>query len=388
MSHYHVKLFWIVTMCLLSAVTLAENKIKKFGNVVAFTPDTSKVANLINFNQAIPKQFPQAAQAPTSLVDSLLLAQNNALFTVNANRTPSHSAGHYGSGEEDAISLLSDEAALDYTEFNSAASGVTSDAFGTSGLAYTTSRTDGYAGNGTYHYPYRATGILLFNEGSNTFYCSASLIKPGVIVTAAHCVANFGQNQFWSNWVFAPAYKQGKAPFGIATAQAVIVKNTYLNGTDNCDLAGIVCQDDMALIVLNKNLGVKTGWYGLGWDGYGFVNSTAQITQLGYPWDLDQANYQQRTDSLGYVTNQANNTVIGSLQNGGSSGGPWVVNIGSAPKLYGTKFGINETHNIIVGVTSWGFTNDPIKEQGASPFTSQNILPMLNTVCSLYPKAC
>ena len=28
--------------------------------------------------------------------------------------------------------------------------------------------------------------------------CSASLIKPGIVVTAAHCVANYGQHQFYS----------------------------------------------------------------------------------------------------------------------------------------------------------------------------------------------
>ena len=34
---------------------------------------------------------------------------------------------------------------------------------------------------------------LFFKIGSSTYVCSASLIKRGVVVTAAHCVANFGR---------------------------------------------------------------------------------------------------------------------------------------------------------------------------------------------------
>ena len=104
---------------------------------------------------------------------------------------------------------------------------------------------------------------------------------------------------------------------------------------------------------------------------------------------LDGGAWQERTDSQGYVSSgMSNNTVIGSLQTGGSSGGPWIVNLGMAPTLNGTSFGTSATHNIVVGVTSWGYTSTTVKQQGASPFTSGNIGVLVNTVCSSYPGSC
>jgi len=44
-------------------------------------------------------------------------------------------------------------------------------------------------------------------------------IKRGVVVTAAHCIADFGKKQFYTNWRFVPGYRNGTAPFGAATAK-------------------------------------------------------------------------------------------------------------------------------------------------------------------------
>ena len=45
-------------------------------------------------------------------------------------------------------------------------------------------------------YPWRAAGKLLFTRGGQGFICSASLIKKGLLVTAAHCVNSFGTATF------------------------------------------------------------------------------------------------------------------------------------------------------------------------------------------------
>ena len=146
--------------------------------------------------------------------------------------------------------------------------------------------------------------------------------------------------------------------------------------------------------ILNPQTGVyagtRTGWLGYGWNGFGFNPSNlALISQLGYPVALDSGRLMERTDSQAYVDGSlSNNSVIGSLQTGGSSGGPWPVNLGLAPSLSGTSFGAEATHNIVVGVTSWGYVSTAIKEQGASPFTSGNIVPLVNAACSFAPAAC
>jgi V8-like Glu-specific endopeptidase len=69
-------------------------------------------------------------------------------------------------------------------------------AFGTSNQPFSTARADLSPTATNTSYPYRAAGKLFFKIGTSTFVCSASLIKRGVVVTAAHCVANFGKKQF------------------------------------------------------------------------------------------------------------------------------------------------------------------------------------------------
>ena len=168
--------------------------------------------------------------------------------------------------------------------------------------------------------------------GANSFVCSASLIKPGIVVTAAHCVANYGQSQFYSGWTFVPAYNNGSAPYGTWTAASATILTKYYIGTDSCAQFGVICPDDVALLTLNPQSGSyagnAAGWFGYGWDGYGFnASSQALITQLGYPVALDGGLLMERNDSQGFVApSLSNNTIIGSLMTGGSSGGPWLVN--------------------------------------------------------------
>jgi Trypsin len=91
-------------------------------------------------------------------------------------------------------------------------SGIRPQEFGTSGQPYTTSQVDATGDYTASFYPFSAAGKLFFNIGADTFVCSASLVTPGVVVTAAHCVANYGQTQFYSNWVYVPSYESTNAP--------------------------------------------------------------------------------------------------------------------------------------------------------------------------------
>jgi V8-like Glu-specific endopeptidase len=212
-----------------------------------------------------------------------------------------------------------------------------------------------------------------------------------LVVTAAHCVANYGQSQFYSNWVFVPAYSNGSAPYGKWKAASASILTAYYNGTDNCTQYGVICPDDVALIVLQPNStggypGPHTGWFGWGYNGYAFYNGATEITQLGYPCNLDSCALMERTDSYGFTDGSySNNTIIGSEQEGGSSGGPWMANFGQPPNgLQGTDLG----RNVVIGVTSWGFTDLTVMEQGAAPFTSGNIAFLWNFVGCPGPAYC
>jgi len=264
---------------------------------------------------------------------------------------------------------------------------------GTAGQPYTTSRVDVASGIPSAYYPFRAAGKLYFKIGNSNYVCSASLIKRGVIVTAAHCVIAFGQGSkgWYSSWVFVPAWNNsGVGPYGSWTGASARVMTSYYNGTDSCaaGASGVVCRNDVALIRLNSQSGVypgtSTGWFGYGWNGWGFTGGNALINQLGYPVSHDGGNRMQRNDSQGYNSSTyVNNTVWGTRMTGGSSGGPELVNLGTAASLT-TSYGSYSSYNIVVGVTSWGWTSSSPKQQGASAFLSTNIGTLVTATCTGY----
>lgn len=335
--------------------------------------------------------YVHAKQMPVPSLSSLpdsKAALIRALESSQARGTAGYAAGGVGNGLMSPINLGAPVAGN---------GGVGSEDFGTNSHPFTTARADLSIPTNK-AYPYGIAGKLFFKIGSSTYICSASLIKRGIVVTAAHCVANWGNSQFYSGWQFIPGYSNGSAPFSKWTAASARVMTAYFNGTDGCAVAGVVCPDDVALITLstkkykglaNQYPGTYTGWYGYGWNGFGFVGSLTQITQLGYPAGLDNAQYMERTDSYGYTDGSlSNNTVIGSNMDGGSSGGPWLVNFGIAPALTGETNGSAPNPLIVVGVTSWGYTSTAPKEQGAAPFTDTNITVLVSAACGGTPAAC
>jgi hypothetical protein len=308
-----------------------------------------------------------------------------ALGAVNSEGPSGFLPGHPGNGETSPVFLGKPEIAQDDE--------IIPEDSGTNNHPFTTVRADLFNETTNLSYPYRAAGKLFFNLPGGTATCSASLIKRGVVVTAAHCVANYGKEQFYSGWQFVPAYRNGSAPYGVWTVRQASVLTKYYNGTDSCAVSGVVCPDDVAVLVLNTQNsnypGTTAGWFGY-WYGGGFTsNGLAEITQLGYPAGLDSALYMERNDSYGYKdASESNDTIIGSNMNGGSSGGPWVENFGLPSSLTGETSGSFPQSNVVVGVTAWGYTSTSPKEQGASSFTSGNIQTLLTSACAATPAAC
>lgn len=283
--------------------------------------------------------------------------------------------------------------------------------------------------------PYRQTGKLLMKFGGDWAVCTASLVKPSVLVTAAHCVHDFGlgQSGFASEVYWVPANTDDPlsvpdpGAFGVWAAIAWYIPLPYYNGTDTCarTAPGVVCNNDLALVVLEtKNSSsagqVLGGTYGYGTNGYGFVKSpvfkntiVADITQLGYPVAFDDGFQMQRNNSFGkYIAQRGKTTTrkpllniqLGSAMTGGSSGGPWLVNFGTRPNVaYPGNLGNASNSNIVVGVTSWGYSGIPgINVQGSSFFGQNfeyplsdyggygpgNIGALMKDVCTAYPSAC
>ena len=271
-------------------------------------------------------------------------------------------------------------------------------AYGTSTAPYTTARvavtvlgnSSTVANTPVTSYPYRPTGKLYFKKPNDTrtFICSAALIKKGVLVTAAHCVHNFGQGGagWYSNFIWCPANTSAAGGvYGCYNAGPQKILGTYFNGSDVCTQAGVVCNSDIATLLVaprnNVYAGNVVGWYAYGWNCYSCVKSsvlgnvtTVQVTQLGYPGAFDSGYQLQRTEAVGWYFTSGNlkNTQIGSAQTGGSSGGPWLANLGTIPVVDTTQASRGSaTVQAIIGVTSYGSTTIGFNRQGAS-FFGQN----------------
>ncbi|MDD1631898.1 MAG: trypsin-like serine protease [Methylococcaceae bacterium] len=378
----------VLSCAVCTGAIAGQDQVSQQGPVTVLTIPSQQAQEgvKIDYVNAKPMELPIA---PSDLATQ---AQDDLISALSSQSFPSEAGGYSPGGKGDGKTSL---VKLGVPAASDANSGdVASEEFGTTNHPFSTARADLYTGTTNTIYPYRASGKLFFNKGTSTFVCSASLIKKGIVVTAAHCVANFGKNKFYSNWRFVPGYRNGVAPFGSWTVKQARVLTAYLNGTDPCVVSGIVCRDDVAVLALTAQSGVhvgnRTGWYGYGWNGYGFTgNGLTQITQIGYPVCLDNGGFMERNDSQGFKSaSNSNNTVIGSLMCGGSSGGPWLVNFGRRPALTGTSAGTASIPNIVVGVASWGYVSNAPKEMGASPFLTGNIATLVNAQCASTPGNC
>jgi len=277
------------------------------------------------------------------------------------------------------------------------ATGPVSDAFGSYSpqviAPYTTARASatnlGYTPNaasvGVTSYPWRAAGKLYFNKGTAAYVCSASMIAPGLLITAAHCVYDFGTNSaagFHTNYAFVPAQNvAGETPYGTWTALKEVVATSYLDGTDSCIQKGVVCNNDIAVLIMAADSsgrlpGNVVGWYSYAWGGYSFTPSfggasLASITQLGYPVAFDSGEMMERNDGVGSYWSPGSavqQMLLGSAMTGGSSGGPWLVNFGATPVITGkASLGNAAVADVVMGVTSWGYDSGN-NTQGSSWF--------------------
>lgn len=265
--------------------------------------------------------------------------------------------------------------------------GVSPQAVGTGALQFTSSRVSPKTLDTTY--PVRAVGKLYFKIGTAGYMCTGSVIKPGVVLTAGHCVhsGNGASTGWYNSFEFIPGYRKVGTtitkPYGSWTSTASVYTSTdWYNGG-----GGVPNVGDWALIVFNKDASAKrvgdyTGW--LGW-GYPYLIGK-QTSVLGYPGNLDLGGQLHRIDAMGTNYGSLNTGTWGSDMEGGSSGGPTVLNwqVGytnssSAPS--------ENWSNMATSVVSWGYISTAPKVQGGSQFNA-TFGNMMTSVCSAYAWAC
>ena len=177
-------------------------------------------------------------------------------------------------------------------------------------------------------YPWRAAGKLSFNINGSPFVCSGSMITPGLLVTAAHCVfesQRFNSSAGWhTNFVFVPSRSDSKLPYGSWTAlterfrrRTSTAPTPARRGASSATTTSP--SSPWRPTGTGKLPGTVVGWYGYGWNGYSYVSSfgsasLSSLTQLGYPVAFDQGIRMERNDGVGayWTSGNLKNTLLGS----------------------------------------------------------------------------
>lgn len=137
----------------------------------------------------------------------------------------------------------------------------------------------------TKRFPFAAIGYLgMVDANQNVFRCTATLIGPRTIITAAHCLYNHAEKQPWRDgftfWTGLAG--EQSVPFPAVGYETAYVAQGFIdNWGGNYDT---VWAYDIGIVTLAEPIGEQVGWMGY-WDYPNMGNFTANI--VGYPTDKD-----------------------------------------------------------------------------------------------------
>ena len=176
-------------------------------------------------------------------------------------------------------------------------------------------------------------GALFPNATTAQHECTATVVDStdgDVLLTAAHCVSGSG-----AGMVFVPGYHDGVSPYGRWTVTSAHLAPGWLKSQDP--------RDDFAFLTVaprsanGRLTGIEqvTGAYQIGNE----PRSGQAITVLGYPEASERGPRTCRTKvyfTRGYPSFDCRGYVAGT------SGGPWLIQSGSATRVVGVIGGKNE----------------------------------------------
>jgi hypothetical protein len=226
--------------------------------------------------------------------------------------------------------------------------------------------------------PYRMVGKLFFVQNGQSYVCSASSVVGNprqIVFTAGHCIHDGGlispgnPDDGWStNIVFRPAYRSGASPNGYYVADSRWARSGW---TDN----GNFTEDMGAFSVGSPTVaGIGDGVGSLGgaplrsrvgalgfifnagrnrhWDIFGYPAAPPFTGTLLVRCESNAAGFDENPE----IGSGLDPTAVGCDQTGGSSGGPWILSLG--------------TNNLLNGVISYKYTTQPLSLFG--PYFSDN----------------
>jgi V8-like Glu-specific endopeptidase len=211
--------------------------------------------------------------------------------------------------------------------------------------------------------PDRLNGKVFFTKSTRprgNFVCSGTLVnnsRKNLVMTAGHCVHGGEDGAFHINWLFVPAYdgtQSGSAqrPYGTWTARELLTRTAWIENSDSTQDLGIALLDNGSD---GQPLGATIGGQGVAFN----VSPSQNFSDFGYPAAPPfDGTSQWRCNS----TLRGRDTWIAGTgpdplrircdMTGGSSGGGWLINIGS------------DGIGFVNSVNSYGYRTDPGFEYG------------------------
>ena len=179
--------------------------------------------------------------------------------------------------------------------------------------------------------PYSSTVYIEVYWGKSSKIVSGFMLGPSAVLTAGHCVYDFGENNngkgLATSAIVVPAKNGDVEPYGRASVEQFIVPTFSVTG---------VTSDDWAILVLDKPLGNQTGWLGIRWQDASYEGTFVYNTGYPAPKDADEQNDEQSLMlvSTGYVRKDLRKLDVNSENafegdwdaTGGNSGGPVYIN--------------------------------------------------------------